>query len=205
MENTWTNKTLILIVVCLLFLLSLQKCKVRSNNDTEIEVVTVIDTTHVSHVDTIDFYNMVDSIRWVNIPVLSSSANADSSEFQYTTDITDSLIAGKVYTVVKSDGTLVQQDLTYLPKFPKYIYQIDTFWIDKTVTVTNTIQEQDWGLYGGLMVSPYKNLSIAGTLGLKTKKDLYFGVGYGPFQQNIYIDFKFPIIKNKKYANKSTH
>ena len=202
MKNTWTNKILILIVVCLLFFLSLQKCK---NTFTEVitttKVETVIDTTHVSVIDTIPLY--VDSVVLQYLPIIGEEVSLDSSEFYYSTAVNDSLLAGKIFTTVASDGTLVQQDFTYLPKFPKYIYQIDTFWIDKTVTITNTIQEQDWGLYGGLMVSPYKNLSITGTLGLKTKKDLYFGVGYEPFQQNMYIDFKFPIIKNKNYANKT--
>lgn len=196
MKNTWTNKTLILIVVCLLFLLSLQKCK-----DTPKEVITttkvetVLDTTHVSVIDTIPLY--VDSVVLQYLPIIREEVSLDSSEFYYSTAVNDSLLDGKIFTTVASDGTLVQQDFTYLPKFPKYIYQIDTFWIDKTVTITNAIQEQDWGLYGGLMVSPYKNLSIVGTLGLKTKKDLYFGVGYDPFNSNVFLDIKMKLFIKK--------
>lgn len=192
MKTNKNNKILLGIIICLLFFVSLQTCKARKSNTIVPEVTTIIDTSHVSYVDTTNFYNIIDSIRWVNIPVISVSANEDSSRFRYITDISDSLLSGTVSTVVKADGTLVQQDLTYLPKFPKYITKVDTFWIDKETTIK--MQEPNWGIYGGVMVSPYKNLSIIPTIGLKTKKDMYFGVGYDPFKQNIYLDFKIKLI-----------
>lgn len=194
MEQTKTNKILIGIVILLLLFVSLQTCKGRDSKPVVKEVIT-IDTTHVSYIDTIPFYNIIDSIRWVNLPVIDSSANEDGSEFTYVTDITDSLIAGTVHTVVESDGTLVTQNLTYLPKFPKYITSVDTFWINKEKTIT--IEEPDWGIYAGAMVSPYMNLSVIGTLGLKTKKDMYFGIGYEPFRQNVYLDFKIKLFNKK--------
>lgn len=191
MESTKTNKILIGILILLLFLLSLQTCKVRGGKTPIVTTTTVIDTTHVSYVDTIDFYNIIDSIRWIHLPIISTSANSDSSKFNYITDMSDSLIAGTISTTVKSDGALVDQGFTYVPKFPKYITKVDTFWIDKETTIT--IEEKDWGIYAGMMLSPYQEFNMIGTLGLKTKKDMYFGVGYDPFNNNFYADFKIKL------------
>jgi len=197
MTTTKTNKILVGAVIVLLFFVSLQTCNRRTNTEPITTVVTTVDTTHVSYVDTIPFYNIIDSIRWTNLPVIAQSINEDSTEYTYTTAMQDSLIDGTISTSVRNDGTLVNQDFTYIPKFPKYIRTFDTTWINKETTITNTIQEDDWGIYVGVMVSPYKNLSMIGTAGIKTKKDMYFGIGYEPFQQNIYLDFKIQLKRNK--------
>lgn len=195
MENSKTNKILVGLILVLAVLFMVQTCRNRTGNLPTSTSITTIDTTHVSHVDTIPFYNIIDSIRWKNLTVISSYSNSDSSEFTYITDMSDSLLAGTINTKVKSDGTLVNQGFTYIPKFPKYITRTDTFWINKE-TVT-TINKPNWGIYGGLMVSPYKNFSMIGTVGIKTKKDMYFGIGYEPFRNNIYLDFKVSLFHKK--------
>lgn len=197
MKNTNTNKILIGVIICLLFFVSLQTCNLRSKVDPSSKITTtvIVDTIHKSHVDTTYFLDIKDSIRWINLPRIDSSSNLAKTEFTYKTDITDSLIAGTVNTKVKSDGSLLSQGITYIPKFPKYITKTDTFWIKKD-SIT-TIVKPTWGVFGGLMVSPYQNLSLIGTLGLKTKKDMYFGVGYEPFRNNIYLDFKVKLFNNK--------
>jgi hypothetical protein len=189
---TNTNKTLLGGIFILFLLLLISKCEDNYVNTTP-KTTTVVDTLYSTHIDTIPFYNIIDSIRWTSLTVISKTANADSTEFKYITDMSDSLLAGTINTTVKNDGTLVNQGFTYVPKFPKYIKQYDTIRINKSTTTT--IIEKDWGLYGGLMISPYQSFSAIGTIGIKTKKDIYIGVGYEPFRQNIYLDIKLKILR----------
>lgn len=194
MENTQSNKILVGIIFCLLFFVSLQRCK-STNTSSKVKTTFKTDTTYVTHIDTIPFYNLKDSIRWYNLPITSISISSDSSEFAYSTLMEDSLIGGVINTIVKSDGTLIQQDFTYVPKFPKYIYRTDSIIVNNTIT--NTIIKKELGLYGGLMISPYKNLAMVGTLGIQTKKDMYFGVGYDPFNSNVFLDIKMKLFIKK--------
>lgn len=192
MENTKTNKILVGIILILLLLLAFRTCKSIKKPSTNVNYSTIVsDTNRVTLVDTIPFYNIKDSIRWHNLPIISKVPSIDSTEWTYVTAMNDSLINGTITTKVKNTGELKAQDFTYVPKFPKYIVRTDSITI--TNTITNTITEPDWGIYGGLMVSPYKNLSLIATAGLKTKKDMYFGLGFDPFKQNVYLDIKFKL------------
>ena len=181
-----------MIIVGLLLLLFLDKC---NSNPLGPDVTTEIesDTSRVTVIDTIPFteFHMIDSIRWHDLPRISASANQDSSEFTYETQMKDSLIDGTITSVVKADGTLVTQDFRYIPLFPKYITIKDSVTI--TNTITNTVHEADWGIYGGLDIAPYKNFALIPNIGIKTKKDMFFGVGYDPFNENIHIQFKMKI------------
>ena len=182
-----TNKILVIIIILLLFFVSLQKCNnTVLPSDTK---VTTSDTTYYTHIDTIPFYNVIDSIRWYNLPIISK--DIDSNEITYVTEVNDSLIDGNITTVVKTDGTLVNQDFVYVPKFPKYIIKHDSTVIDNSTTITK--YKDNKGFYGGLMVAPYKTIALIGTIGYKTKKDMYVGIGLDPINQLYYLDIKIKI------------
>jgi hypothetical protein len=189
-KTTWLS----LIIAGLLLILFLRECGDNGNRGGTglISSDTTSVTVYTTHVDTIPFYNIKDSIRWHDLPMISSSANEDSSEFNYVTEMSDSLIDGKIATTVKADGTLVEQGFTYIPKFPKYITRTDS--VVTTNTITNTIMEPDWGIYAGMDIAPWKEFALVPNIGLKTKNDMFFGIGYDPFSQSVYAQFKMKII-----------
>ena len=43
------------------------------------------------------------------------------------------------------------------------------------------------------MVAPYKTIALIGTIGYKTKKDMYVGIGLDPINQLYYLDIKIKI------------
>tara|TARA_R100001463_G_scaffold42850_4_gene89592 strand:+ start:576 stop:1166 length:591 start_codon:yes stop_codon:yes gene_type:complete len=196
MDTKKINQILILICLILLFIVSLQRCNNSPLQDEIISTTTVVDTTRVTHIDTIPFYNIIDSVRWVDLPVISETVNTDSTEFTYTTEVSDSLIDGKINTVVTNEGELVNQGFTYLPKFPKYIIKTDSIFVNKETTTL--IKRPEWQIYGGVMVSPVQNFSVIGSIGLKTKKDTYYELGYDPINKNIFGGVKFKLFKSKK-------
>lgn len=187
------NKTLIIICIILLFIVSLTTCNNKRGSGDVTTVETTYDTTHVTHTDTIPFYNIIDSIRVINLPIVSETVNSDSSEFSYLTEVSDSLLDGRISTVVKSDGTLVNQNFTYLPKFPKYINRVDSIFVTKeikTTTIKNT-----WGIYGGVTLVPVQTPAIIGSLGFKSRKGHMYELGYNPFNRDIFIGVKFQLFK----------
>jgi hypothetical protein len=188
MLNSLLNKIFVIVIIILLFLLSLQRC----NGDflhTKIKTKTVVDTITKTVVDTIPFYNIKDSIRITNMKILDTIYSVDSSSIKYNTEVEDSLLSGNIFTTVLTDGTLVNQNFTYIPKFPKYIMRTDSIIINKNTT--NTVQ--DWGIYGGTSIVPTNKFGMYGTIGFKTRKGVYIGAGYDPFNNNALIELKIKL------------
>lgn len=150
-------------------------------------VKTNIDTLEFNSTDTVTVYSTVfktDTV-WVN----------DTSLLAHTTEVNDSLIEGKIVTTVKKNGALVDQSLSYIPKFPKYIKQTDS------VIITNDIyhEEADWGIYlgGSLLIQP-NAADIFPCIGLKTKGDIYINAGYGVISKSYWLGAQFNIIRKRK-------
>jgi hypothetical protein len=184
---------LVVTIIGLLLLLFLDKCRGITIPDGPVKIERTTDTTYITTVDTL--WLPQDTIYLTELVPIGVPNPVDSTIIDYTTHVEDSLLSGDILSTIKRDGTLINQDFSYVPKFPKYIYKTDSIIVNNTIK--ETYEEKDWGIYGGIMISPYKNFSLIPTLGLKTKKDMYFGVGYEPFQQNILVDFKIKLFNFK--------
>lgn len=191
MTNKYTLINSQFVVIFFLILLLLYKC----NNKEEIYIpkTKIVSNTIVkSKIDTLRFEK---TKYTVDTLYLAKKEIDTDSNFVYTTNINDSLLSGVINTTVKKDGTFVYQNLEYSPKFPKYIIKTDS------ITTTNTIYRHSLSkneIYGGITLSPYYKFNCVATLGVKTKKDKYIGVGYDPFNKNGYVEFKLKIFTFKK-------
>jgi len=114
------------IVIFILALLFLNQCNKGSNNGSgtndqrDTVVVQLVDTVTFTKIDTIPFYDTIP--RYVSIEVPEPVITEDSSGNlinTYVSTVTDSLIDGKLTTVV--NGTLLSTSFEYKPLFPKYI------------------------------------------------------------------------------------
>jgi hypothetical protein len=196
MKINRTTLFLFAIIGILILILFFKGC--GTPNGTKPVVITEVKTTYKTHTDTIPFYK--DSIIIKHLTVIDSiPSSEDSSIINYTTAVNDSLLDGEIFTQVKRDGTLVDQNFTYLPKFPKYIHTTDSVIIE----TKETIYKDTWAITGG--VNLYGNtstLGIAPTLGFKTKKDHIFMLGYGVLDKTIHLNIQLKIFGNKKKVQK---
>lgn len=188
------DKIIVIALIGLLFFVFLHKCG-DSITTTRIKTKTVTDTLRKTVVDTVPFYNIKDSIRITNLTITDTVKYEDSLSIGYTTAVEDSLLSGKIFTKVLTDGTLVSQDFTYIPKFPKYITKTDSIFINKHTIESKTTTKQSWGIYAGTSIVPTNEFGLYGTVGFKTRKGLYLGAGYDPFNNNALIELKFKLNK----------
>jgi hypothetical protein len=117
----------------------------------------------------------------------------DSSYIMYNNPYEDSLISGNIRSITK--GELVQQELTYSPKFPKYIKQIDSIFITNTIidSIKPTIQ-----LFLGLSLNNIPTqTTIAPSILLKDKKNTVYQYQYNIFNNTHNIGVH-KLIKFKK-------
>ena len=120
----------------------------------------------------------------VNTPITPGS---DSLYFnKYTQEIDDSLIKGTITSLV--DGKLIENQLTYTPKFPKYIKEITT--ISKTDTLTLKVDKTSLALGFNIPITVVNN-SPEIYLSLSHRRFIY-QIGYNPMikQPRIGINYK---------------
>ena len=102
------------------------------------------------------------------------------------THICDSLIEGTISTVL--DGTIVAQNFTYKPLFPKYIVKTDS--IITTITAEAKLRNS---LYLGMTLAGNKShMDLGPIIVLTTKKHLLVGYNYGIINNthNVSIGYK---------------
>ena len=132
---------LLIIIGLLIYILFLQKC----GNNNQFEIVAEITTVHtdtliVTHIDTLKFVDTIQRIITVRIEepikiIVEDDVWDELNINEYTNTFSDSLIDGNIWT--KVDGTVLDQKFEYNPKFPKYIFQVDTIIVN---TLKNTVQ-----------------------------------------------------------------
>ncbi len=132
----------IVIGLLIAYILFLQECgSPKGGSVIETEVTTVqTDTIYKTRIDTVKFVETVERIVEVEIvkPVKVELPDDVWDEFninEYNNPYSDSLIDGTIYTRV--DGKLLDQNLSYTPKFPQYIIKIDTVMVN---TVSSTVK-----------------------------------------------------------------
>ena len=136
----------IVIAGLLLYILFLQECGTGNNNGSviESEVTTIqTDTIYKTKIDTVRFVETVERIVEVEIvkPVKVEIEDDVWDELninEYNNPYSDSLIDGTIYTRV--NGALLEQSLSYIPKFPQYILQIDTVIVNTMATTVQTLK-----------------------------------------------------------------
>ena len=176
------NKILYIIIVILSILLWLKGC---NTGYSEVEKITVRDTvkTHITQIDTVYFPKEVPV--YTNIPVYTPIYDTLGKTWIYNNPVEDSLISGNIRTTIQ-DCSMLGQSITYIPKFPKYIYRTDS--ILTTITVTNTLYEKQRNLLIGVTLTGNNSyFEVSPTIGLKTKHGDVISFGYGLFNRNIQL------------------
>ena len=147
------------------------------------------DTTYVTTVDTVFFTDTVYKVTTEYIPVPDTVyIDSEISSYEYKVHVEDSLISGDILSQIKTDGTLVHQELIYTPKFPKYINKTDS------ILITNYLSEEPKAsLLAGVTIGLRDKLEITPSVGVLTKKKTYIGVGYNIGEQYFSTEIKFKI------------
>jgi len=137
--------------------------------------------------DTVPFYDSieVETPVFVTIPVYDTITQLNVYDNPYE----DSLIVGTIHS--KVDGVLVDQKLTYVPKFPKYILKTDSIFVDRIVTNTTELVLKTRQAYLGLEVGGGNNtFNISPAISFKDKKDNLFSYRYGLIDGTHNVGFK---------------
>ena len=188
---------LYLFIIFVIMVLLMQKCGDTQNNNENLKVYNVKDTTVVTKYDTINFVDTVK--RLVNVKVYTPVYDTLYKSFIYNNIYNDSLISGNIKTTL-IDCKMINQELTYTPKFPKYIIRTDSVTIHDSTYVERTIYEKPkiqiaLGFTGIYSSQPtiYANILI------KTKQNHIFGLGYDPFYKSVLITYnKILTLKRNK-------
>jgi hypothetical protein len=180
---------ILVILGMFLYILFLQNCSNTKGNKTN-EVTTVeIDTTRTTFVDTIKFIDTVLHRIFIKIKkpvIINDSVN------EYTNDFTDSLLTGSVWTQLT--GKLLDQKVNYTPKFPQYIFQVDTVIINTNQTTVRSIS--NFSLNVGVEVGGNEDqFNFSPVIGLTNKKGNSYSYRYGVLDKthNIGIMYKFKL------------
>lgn len=108
----------------------------------------------------------------------------------YTSEVEDSLLSGTIYTKLDlSSCNIIDQNIKYTAKFPKFITRIDTLKINEKV-VKEQIRNK---VFIGLELGGNLNSFSAGPkISLKTKKDMLYNYRYDIIlnTHNIGVSFK---------------
>ena|SRR6218665_104124 len=205
METVKKFKTLVLfsiitVLVAILFLKGCDNTPADSTIDTEEHFRDSI-KFHSTHVDTTYF---IDTIPYIlEIPVMRPDTITDNKRgtynLIYNNPIEDSLINGNIYTMTANDGTLVEQKLTYLPLFPKYITIKDSIYLEVKDSVYHThTKEVNWALSAGAQTNLGVNhYDLSFLLGIENKKKEYI-VGYDPFNKTVAVGLKYKFYTHYK-------
>lgn len=171
----------LLIIGLGLYVFFLQECS--SNKDKVVTEQTTIesDTSRVTYVDTITFVDTVvrTVIVKVNKPVrvtVVDTLTNDSIVRDYENDFSDSLLDGSVWTQV--NGTLIDQKINYIAKFPQYIIQTDTVIINTRQTTTKL--NDGFSLNLGIEVGGNEEkFNFSPLIGFSTKNRNSYSYRYG--------------------------
>tara|TARA_R100000152_G_C6774965_1_gene203054 strand:- start:1345 stop:1935 length:591 start_codon:yes stop_codon:yes gene_type:complete len=189
----------LIIIGLIIWIVLLRECGTKPVGGVIDEVTTVhTDTLHVTHIDTIPFIDTI--IRTVTVKinepvkvVIEDDVWDELNIQEYTNTYTDSLLDGTIWTRV--DGELLDQKLTYTPKFPKYIFQVDTVIIDTKQTTLQTIAPK-FSLNIGAEVGGKKDeFNFSPMIGFSSKNGISYSYRYGILNKthNIGVMYNFKI------------
>jgi hypothetical protein len=176
-----------LFIIFVIVTLFMNKCSDDTLPKSDLKVYNVKDTSVVTRIDTTHFSDTTKII--VKIPIYTPVYDTLGKSYIYDNPINDSLISGNIKTTL-IDCKMISQQLTYIPKFPKYIYRTDSVTIHDSTYVERTIYQEPKTKIGigftGLVSS---QPTIFANILVKTKKDDIFAIGYDPFYKSILISY----------------
>lgn len=181
---------IILVLAILFYFKGCDSCNAPNEDK-----VTKSDTSawHVAdtktHIDTIPFHDTV--THHVSIPVVIPIYDTIKGTFKYANPYNDSLISGTIETTIK-DSKILEQNLLYKPKFPKYINRTDSVWLERTIT--NTIIERKANLTAGILLTGSKtSFGFSPMAGIKFKNGKAIQLGYDLINRNYQLSLSLPI------------
>jgi len=143
--------------------------------------------SHTTVVDTIPFMVAVPYKVPVEVTVPKYVTYHDTitdtiyNTYEYNNPYEDTLIKGSIFSKVTTDGTLVAQELTYTPKFPKYIIKTDSVTLlkpeEKKIKVF-------LGIDGGVSAN---YILLKPKVEFMTKQELKFEVGYDIINRGYHV------------------
>lgn len=182
--NIFTNKkeggktTLIVVLIVILLLMHFcggKKQPKDPNGETVVKTVVVSDTTKVTYIDTIQFFDSIPVPFEVPVEVVIPYYDTIRDLNVYENPFEDSLLVGTVTSHV--DGVLVEQHFKYTPKFPKYILKTDSIII--TNDITNTVIKNNRRLYVGMELGGGVNsFSVSPMISFSDKRYNLFSYRY---------------------------
>lgn len=167
------------LIICVLSLLLMFQCEKTKeikikNSNAKNDIIIKTDTLYkAGKLDTI-YYPKIKIITKVLKPTINEIEiiNNDTVNL-FTTVYSDSVLDARIICKVK--GELLNTKITYVKKFPKFIYKTDT------VIVNNekTIIKKKFKIYVGAILGGNENVFlIQPSVILKTKKDVQISFGY---------------------------
>lgn len=186
---------ILIVIICFM-----STCHGRNSNDCR-EGTKLVTWERKIYIDTVPFPLAVPRIvpfkKEVLVPKLVYDTVGKLRAKEYNIAFEDSLLKGEVFARVNPDSiSLDTLGFKYIPKFPKYIYRVDS--ITKTI---ETIKIKDyWAVYAGanLLLRGNGEVSVMPLISLKTKRDLVLSVGYDPITRTKVAGVKTFIFRSKK-------
>tara|TARA_R110002020_G_scaffold42863_2_gene125060 strand:- start:5882 stop:6478 length:597 start_codon:yes stop_codon:yes gene_type:complete len=196
MKENVSNIKSITIIGLIVYIIFLQQCY---NKQSTSIITETTDTTRVTVIDTLPFSDTVKHHIRVTIPEKITVYDTmfsivrdtvDTTVYTYLQNVEDSLLEGLIETKVK--GFLISNDFTYTPKFPKYIYRIDTI---KTKTVVK-IEERKFKIGVGAEIGGSQSaFNLSPIVALNTGNGFTYNYRYGVMDKTHNIG----IIKTLKF------
>lgn len=197
LNNMLKDGKILIIFVLLGYIFYLQQCGRRcSDENTNVSSDTVV----VSTVDTIQLPPVTRYVRTeIPVPVVDTIVIGDTiiPVNSYNTPFSDSLIDGNISSKVR--GMLLEQNFSYVPRFPKFIIRTDSVFIHG--------EKRQFKAYLGLSLGfphPVENsvsnrLLLTPNLLFSTKNDKYqYGYGFDVLNKVHVVSFHHKISFRKK-------
>lgn len=168
------------LTIIILILLLLRTCN-KPNESTGLDVIITTKDSIVyvpGKSDTLYFEKIATKHRLkpTNVDSVKEFDNLPVTAYMYQTLINDSLIDGQILSRIEG-SKLIYTDLSYTPKFPKYITRVDTLKEFKTTTVEKT--KNKWELYVGSNIGgSTENFVLAPGVLVRTNKNFSITLGY---------------------------
>jgi len=177
------------------------KCGSSFTEPEDIIVEHYTDTTYVTHIDTVEFEKIVTVTKtrllYKNIYNIDDSTKL----FKFHTHVSDSLISGDILTKLTLRDSvlgLVSQNISYTPKFPKFIHRVDSIFIKDSTVITKLDNKMNF-LLGITSTFGEQPMTVTPMIGLQLKNKTIIEAGYDPFNKQFMVGAKFKLnFKRKK-------
>ena len=182
------KKTYVIIILflCLVIALLTRGCgNTHKNNDSS---KTEPEIQYFRTVDTLYFDKYITDTITVEVTqrdtvLIIDSIKGELEVYRYNNPYEDSLIKGNIFSQINLKGDLLEQRLSYTPKFPKYIIQKDS-----VVVTLPPVNKTKIYMGADLGVSP-TYIMLKPKIGLHLKNNYNIDLGYDVFNKGVHVGF----------------